>query len=210
MRRLPGQGDQLGGASGLIDSYLVAIMGILGLIAAAYAIQATLRMRSEEISGRAEPVLSTAVSRFRWVGSHLVFSLLGPAAALICAGLAVGLTHGLNTGDVGGELPRMLAGTVVQLPAVWVLATITVVLYGLLPRLAAASWGGLVICLLIALVGAAMGLDQWVLDISPFSHLPRLPGGVVSAVPLLWLSAVAVALAAVGLAGFRRRDIPVT
>jgi ABC-2 type transport system permease protein len=46
-----------------------------------------------------------------------------------------------------------------------------------------------------------------VLDLSPFAHVPKLPGGDVSAAPLLWLVLIVVALAAVGLLGFRRRDI---
>lgn len=201
---------RVGGAAGLTDSYLAATMGLFGLIAAGYAIQATLRLRTEETNGRAEPVLGTAVGRFRWASSHLVFSLLGPAAALATAGLAMGLMHGLNAGRLGRELPRVLAGAMVQLPAVWVLAAITVVLFGLLPRLSAVSWGALAVCVLLGLVGTALQFDQWVLDISPFSHLPRLPGGEVSAAPLVWLSAVAIALAVTGLAGFRRRDVPTT
>jgi hypothetical protein len=44
-------------------------------------------------------------------------------------------------------------------------------------------------------------------QISPFTHVPKLPGGTFSAVPLAWLAAVAVLLAAAGLAGLRRRDI---
>ncbi|MCC5575650.1 ABC transporter permease [Microtetraspora sp. AC03309] len=201
---------RLGGAAGLIDDYLAGMMGLFGLIAAGYAIQATLRLRGEETSGHAEPVLGTAVGRFRWAGSHLVFSALGPAAALAAAGLAMGLTHGLNTGDVGHELPRILAGAMVQVPAVWILAAITIALSGLVPRLAAVSWGALAICLLFGMVGTALQFDQWVLDLSPFTHLPRIPGGRFSAVPLLWLSAIAVALAAAGLAGLRRRDLPIT
>lgn len=50
-------------------------------------------------------------------------------------------------------------------------------------------------------------LSHRVLDISPFTHVPRLPGGTVSASPLLWLSVIAVALARAGLAGLRCRDI---
>jgi ABC-2 type transport system permease protein len=146
----------------------------------------------------------------RWVGSHLAFSLLGPAAALVAGGAAAGLTHGLNTRDVGRELPRLLGGAMVQLPAVWVLAAVTVVLFGLLPRFAAAAWAGLAVCLLVGLVGPAMGLAQWVLDISPFTHLPKLPGATLTVTPLVWLLAIAVALGVVGLVGFRRRDVPVT
>jgi polyether ionophore transport system permease protein len=55
--------------------------------------------------------------------------------------------------------------------------------------------------------GQALQLSHWVLDISPFTHLPRLPGGPVTATPLIWLCVIAVALCAVGLAALRRRDI---
>ena len=201
---------RLGGATGLVDSYFAAMMSTFGLIAAGYAIQAALRLRNEETSGRAEPVLGTAAGRLRWAGSHLVFSILGPAAALAAAGLAMGLTHGLNTGDVGRQLPRVLAGAMAQLPAVWVLAAITVLLVGLLPRLAAVSWGALATCLLITMVGTALQFGQWVLDISPFTHVPHLPGGTATATPLVTLTAVAAVLAVAGLAGLRRRDIPTT
>jgi ABC-2 type transport system permease protein len=64
---------------------------------------------------------------------------------------------------------------------------------------------------LIALFGQVLQLSQWVLDVSPFAHVPKLPGAAVTlhttGVPLLWLALAAVALAAVGLAGLRRRDI---
>ncbi|MPZ84518.1 MAG: ABC transporter permease [Actinophytocola sp.] len=201
---------RMGGATGLMNSYLAGILGILGIIAGAYAIQAMLRARAEEVGGRVEPVLGTAVGRLHWVGSHLAFSLLGPAAALAAGGAAAGLTHGLNTRDVGAELPSLLGGALVQLPAVWVLATVAVLLFGLLPRYAAVAWAALAMCLLLSLVGSAVGLDQWMLDISPFTHLPKLPGAAMAATPLVWLVGVSVVLAAVGLAGFRRRDVPVT
>jgi ABC-2 type transport system permease protein len=43
--------------------------------------------------------------------------------------------------------------------------------------------------------------------VSPLTHAPKLPGAVFSVTPVLWLSAVTVALAAIGLAGLRRRDV---
>jgi len=46
-----------------------------------------------------------------------------------------------------------------------------------------------------------------VLDVSPFTHVPKLPGGAVSAAPLALLCLIAGALAGAGLAGLRRRDI---
>lgn len=201
---------RMGGRTGLIDAYLAGIMGVLGLIAAAYAIQATIRLQIEETSGRAEPVLATSVGRLRWAASHLTFTILGPTVALATAGLTAGLAYGLSTGHLGRELPRVLGAAIVQLPAVWVLAAVAVALFGLLPRLALAAWGALAVCLLFLMVGAAMQLNQSLLDISPFSHIPKAPGAAVTATPLVWLTATAAALTAAGLIGLRRRDIPVT
>jgi ABC-2 type transport system permease protein len=46
-----------------------------------------------------------------------------------------------------------------------------------------------------------------VLDLSPFTHVPRVPSVDFSAPPVLWLLAVTAALIAAGMAGLRRRDI---
>ncbi|MFC0599833.1 ABC transporter permease [Streptomyces palmae] len=199
--------SRTGGASGLVDAYLATIMSILGVFAAGYAIQSTLRLRYEESAGRLEPILAAPVGRLRWAASHLVFAILGPVAALTAAGLAAGVTHGVNTGDMGHELPRVFGAAVAEIPAVLVLTAFTVALFGLLPRLTGLAWAGLGMCLFFGLIGSAMKLDQWLLDLSPFTHIPHLPGGSVSATPFVALLVIAVAMAAAGLAGFRRRPV---
>jgi ABC-2 type transport system permease protein len=88
-----------------------------------------------------------------------------------------------------------------------VLAGIAVALFGLVPRWSAAAWGALVAFLVLTELGSTLNLSHWVTDISPFSHVPKLPGGTFTAVPLLWLAFAAAVLTAVGLAGLRRRDI---
>jgi len=199
---------RMGGRKGLVDTYLAAVFGITGLVAAAYTVQATLRLRAEESAGRAEPLLATRVGRIRWAFSHLVFALLGTAALLAVAGAGGGLAYGLQIHDVGGQVPRLLAAALVQLPAAWVLAGLGAALFGLAPRLAAGlTWAGLIACLVLLELGALLGLSQWLVDISPFAHVPKLPGTAFTATPLLWLTAVAAAMTAAGLAGFRRRDI---
>ena len=200
--------ERLGGSSALADKWFVLVMGILGLVASGYAIGAALRPRGEEAGGRLEPVLATAVGRLRWLASHLLFAVVGPAVALGAAGLAAGLSYGIASGDVGEELPRILAAALVQLPAVWVLAGISVALYGVLPRLVAfGSWAALALLVLLGQFGELLQLDQWMLNISPFTHVPKLPGGDFSTSPLIWLTAIAAALVAAGLTAFRRRDV---
>ena len=199
--------ERLGGRAGVADAYLSAIMGILGLAAAGYAVQTALRLRSEETDMRAELVLATVVGRLRWAISHLLFAAVGPAVILAAAGLTAGLIYGLSTDDVGEELPRVLAGAVVQLPAVWVLAGIAAALFGVLPRLTSLSWAALGAFVLLGLFGKVLQLEQWMLNLSPFTHIPDLPGGEVSVEPLLWLVGVAAVLSIVGLIAFRRRDV---
>lgn len=197
----------LGGGGALVDTFLSAELGMLGLFASGYAVAAALRLSSEEAGQRAEPVLATATSRMRWLLSHLIFALLGPAVALLAAGLGAGLVHGARTGDITGQLPRVLAGALVQVPAVWVLTGITIAVFGLIPRLTALAWGALVLFVLLGEFGSLLGLDHRVLEVSPFSHLPHLPGGAVSAAPLLWLLATAAVLIVAGALRFRRRDL---
>jgi ABC-2 type transport system permease protein len=105
-------------------------------------------------------------------------------------------------------MTRVLAAALVQLPAVWVLVGVAVALFGVLPRfMAFGGWAVLAACALIEEFGRPLQLDKRVLDLSPFAHVPRLPGGDGSAAPLVWLALIVVALAAVGLLGFRRRDV---
>jgi ABC-2 type transport system permease protein len=88
-----------------------------------------------------------------------------------------------------------------------VLAGIAVLLFGLVPRWSAAAWGALVGSLVLTELGSLVNLSKWAADISPFTHVPKLPGGTFTATPLVWLLVVAVALTAAGLAGLRRRDL---
>ncbi|MFY1698116.1 hypothetical protein [Solwaraspora sp. WMMA2101] len=67
----------------------------------------------------------------------------------------------------------------------------------------------LVVAVGLTLFGALLRLPSAVRDLSPFSHLPTLPGGQVSAVPLVVLVLLAAGFAAAGLVGLRRRDLPV-
>jgi ABC-2 type transport system permease protein len=199
---------RLGGAGSITDIYLAAILSWLGMLAAGYAVQATLRLHAEETELRAEQVLATAVPRIGWAGSHLLVAAVGSAVVLATGGLVAGLAHGLRAGDLGGQLPRVLGGALVQLPAVWVMAGIGAALFGLLPRLmVGGTWAILGIVLFITTLGEPLQLAQWTLDLSPFAHLPRLPAAAFTATPLAWLAVLALALGAAGLAGFRRRDL---
>jgi ABC-2 type transport system permease protein len=200
--------ERLGGQAGITDAYLAAVMSLAGLAAGAYATAAVLRLRTEENAARAEPLLAAPVGRVRWAASHLVLAVASTGVVLAAAGLGAGLGYGLRTGDVGGQVPLLLGAAVAQLPAALAVAGVAALLFGLRPAWCVpGGWAALTAAALIALFGPVLGVASWVLDISPFGQVPRLPGGVVSAAPLIWLAGVTLALAATGLVSLRRRDI---
>jgi ABC-2 type transport system permease protein len=199
---------RLGGQAAIVNAYLAALMLLAGLAGAAYATSAVLRLRTEETEGRAEPVLATATGRVRWALSHIVVAVAGTALLLAVAGVATGLGYGLRAGSAGSEVTRMLGAAFAQLPASLALAAVAVLIFGLRPGAAVAgAWTAVGLVVAIALFGQVLQVSHWVLDISPLTHTPRLPGGTVTAAPLLWLCLAALALGVTGLIGLRRRDI---
>lgn len=196
----------LGGVERLTDAFIAAELGFMGLFAAAFGIQAALRLHAEETSLRLEPLLATATGRVRWSLGHIGVAVLGPVALAVVFGLAVGTANAAKTG-APEEVLRALSGALVQLPAIWVLVGTVVAAYGLAPRLVAAGWGLLVVFLLLGELGPLLELPSWAMNLSPFTHVPRLPGGDFQVMPVLWLTLLAAVLVVAGLAGFRRRDL---
>ncbi|MDT7726283.1 MAG: polyether ionophore transport system permease protein [Actinomycetota bacterium] len=199
--------ERMGGSSVMTDTFLAAMVGVFSMTVSLYGVQAALRMRSEETSNRVEPLLSTSVGRLRWAASHLVFAFLGSAVVVLVTGITMGLANGMRTHDVSGSVGDMVLASLVQLPAVWVIVGVTVTLFGVLPKAAPAAWGVAGAALLISMFGPVVNAPQAILDVSPFSHVPKLPGQEVTATPLAWLCGIALAALGAGLVAFRRRDI---
>ncbi|MFI6317620.1 hypothetical protein ACIBG8_08875 [Nonomuraea sp. NPDC050556] len=82
------------------------------------------------------------------------------------------------------------------------LVGLTMAAFGLAPRLSGVGWAALVGFVLLGELGRLLRLDAWLLNLSPFAHVPKLPGA-----PLAALTVLAALLIAAGLAGLRRRDV---
>ena len=153
-------------------------------------------------------VLAGSVGRVRWGLSHLLVAVAGTALLLVVAGLATGLGYGLSVGGAGGETARMLGAAIAQLAAALVILGVAALALGALPDACVAlGWSAVGLAVLLNIFGQALQLSHWVLDVSPFTHAPRLPGGAVGAESLVWLCVIGVALCAAGLAALRQRDV---
>ena len=197
---------RMGGTSALEQAFIAVAFAMMGMVAAAFAVSLTLRLHHEESSQRAETVLAGAVSRTRWLASHLVIALVGSAVAMLASGVIAGVVYGVAAGDVGAKLPTVVGSAAVQLPAVWLLSAVTVCVFGVAPRFTPLAWGVLIGFVALYLIGSLAGFSQWLLDLEPFAHIPRI-GADFTAVPLLWLLAIDVGLTGLGVMAFRRRDL---
>jgi ABC-2 type transport system permease protein len=198
---------RMGGTSALEQAFIAAAFCMLGMVAAASTVSLTLRLAQEESSQRAETLLAGAVSQSRWLASHLTVALAGSGGAMLVAGLAAGLTYGAAAHDFGGKLPMVIATAAVQLPSAWLLAGVTVALFGFVPRLTAMVWGVLVGFVALYLLGSLSGAPQWLLNLEPFGHIPQVGGAKFTAVPLVALLVIDATLIGLGAAAFRRRDL---
>ena len=140
------------------------------------------------------------------MGSHVIVALSGTALIMVAGGFGIGAVYGAIVGDAG-QVPRLTAAAIVQVPAIWVLVGVAAALFGLRPRWAVASWAVLAVALVVAMFGTLLDLPGWVLDLSPFQHTPLVPAVGVRAVPLVVLLVLAAGLILAGLVGFRRRDL---
>jgi ABC-2 type transport system permease protein len=192
----------------LTAAFVRTVVSLVGILASVAGVQVVLRVRAEELAGRLEPVLATAVSRTRYLAGHVVLALTATGGALLVAGAAIALVAGqAGTGVSSAGVLRQALATV---PAGWAVVAVAVAVVGTRPAAAALAWAGVLVAFLLTLLGPTLGLDDAVLAASPFWHVPTVAGVGPAAGAWTGLAVVGVvtgALLGVGFTGFRRRDV---
>jgi ABC-2 type transport system permease protein len=187
-----------------IDSFAAMMMTFLALLAAGFAMQSVLRARGEETSGRAEPILSAAVRRERWAGSHLAIALVGSAALVVLGAGCLGVVGAIVLDD-GSFVTDLLGAALANIPGVWLVVGIAVALFGLAPRALPVVWVVLAYAVTVWMLGGFLQFPEWMYDLSPFGH-SELPAQDLTVAPFV-LGGLAAALIGLGLVGVRRRDL---
>jgi ABC-2 type transport system permease protein len=204
----PDMAEAIGAGTGQpLDAFLAATQRYLAMLATGFAVQSVVRMWREEREGRMEPVLAGSVSRNHLFLANSVVVLAGLALVVLAGSLVLGVATALSLDDPGEVAPLLGAG-LAHLPAELILTAAAMAAVGAWPRATAAAWGWYGLATAITLLGPGLGLADWLLDLAPATHIGDPPQGSVEMLPLAVLTSMAVALAGVGLAGFRRRDVP--
>ena len=179
---------------------------ILGLVIAVFCAFRMGATRAEEASTRAELLLTRPVRRWRWLAGHvlcLVASVLllsaVAATALWLGGVATAAP--LTAGDA-------FAATFNAVPLVMVFAGLSVLVFGVAPRLTVAvGASAAVVAYVLQLVGPMLDWPGWLVAISPFHHLAAVPVDPFGLTAAIVMVVLGLALAAGGIAAFERRDL---
>jgi ABC-2 type transport system permease protein len=190
-----------------IEALLSMLVAMIAMITAVFAIQTSTSLRTDEATSILEPQLAGALSRTRWALGRLLIPIVGSAVLLLVGGACMGAGYGSLVGD-SSQAGRLALAALAYWPAVMVLVGVSVALFGWLPRLAIAlAWGVLAAMWFVLIIGDALHLPAWLLDLLPFSATPYQPLQPMSWTPLVAMTAVAALLVWVGLDRFARRDV---
>ena len=177
------------GASGTGTATFLSIFFVIcaALIAAAAASQLA-SARDEEATGHIDHLLARTTGRAHWLVSRAVAAVAMVLVASIVTGLAA--WAGAAT-QHSGIAPSALAQAGVNLasPALFILGA-GVLIYGLLPRAAAATAYALVAwSFILQLVSAGVPVNHWLRDTSVLAHIAPAPAASPN-----WASAALLAI----------------
>lgn len=192
-------------SASLISAFVVTLLALTGMIAAVPGIQTMLKVRSEEHEDRVEPLLATPTSRFRYFGDNVLLALLAPTWYVLLVGAVMGYV--VSRSDVGLTFGDVLPQAAATVPAVWTVVSVAVFVVGARPQVALAAWLGVVASFALTILGPMFHLWDWILGISPFWHVPDVGAPVVDWSGLGWVTLFTVGFVALGMVGFRRRDL---
>lgn len=196
----------MGAVGAGVTVYLGVAYLVVGVLVSFMAAGQIATLRVEEADGHLEHLVVRPVSRTAWFSGRMGVA----TAALVAGGLVAGLFTWVRTasGNAGVGLGTLLeSGLNVVPPALCVLG-VGAAAFGVWPRGAAfAAYGVLGWSLLIDVVGGFGSVAHWLLDTSVFHQSAgsgALAPDVTAALVMAGIGLVGLAL---GLVGFRRRDL---
>ncbi|CAN5506983.1 exporter of polyketide antibiotics [soil metagenome] len=185
--------------TGFMFSFFIVVL-------AAFAGSSAVAGRGEESRGRIDHLLSRPVSRWRWLGERIVVMVVSVAIGTAAIGVATFLGVSVQGGGLGWN--DTVRASLNLLPAAWLFGSLALAALALVPRATSAiAYGAVVAAYLLQLVGGFADLPQWLLDVSPFAHVAPVPAQPAQTTAAWVMIAICVALCAIALVTFRRRDL---
>ena len=183
---------------------------MMGMITIVPIVLIILKAKSEEEAARSELILATPVSR-KW---HLLWytGFAFDMAFVLQLVLAIGffvVGQGVIYDPAELTLGFLLRANLVYVPALWVMIGLTVFIYGIRPKLTGIIWGYFAYTFIVVFFGRMGVFPEFMPYLTPIGFVPDLPVDDITALPLIIMAALGIALSALGIFFYDRRDINV-
>lgn len=197
-----------GGSGPLTELFISAILSIVGVLAAAGAVQSVIRLRQEEQSGTAEVLLATPVSRIRWLFSYVGVGIVAVLAVLLAAAITAGFSA-VAAGEDASMIGHAFAAASAQAPVALVYLGVLTLLFVLLPSWTVpVGWAALGLGAFVGIFGGLIQLPDGIRHLSPFADAPVVVGDV-DWTGGYWMLGITIAALAAAAALIRRRDFAI-
>jgi len=190
----------------LSEQFITILMTVISMVCTIPALITILKLRGEEKRNRLEHLLSKAVSRTRLMGSFLAISIVVGFVSLLLA--AAGLwSAGAAVMENPVSLASVLKSAMVYLPAMGVMIGAAMLMIGFFPRATGFTWLYMGYSFFAVYLGRLLQLPEWMVKLSPFGNIPKLPIEEINFAQIFVLVLIAAGLMAAGFIGYSRRDM---
>jgi ABC-2 type transport system permease protein len=196
------------GVAGLasVQGYAASLFSLLAVPVGAYAAARVAAVAADEAASRLTLLYSRPVGRVRWVAWEAAAVAVGTVLLAAAAGVATWV--GTAWVGAGLGLGEALRGALSVVPVGLLCLGAALLALGWLPSAVLAvgvlpAAGGY----LLLVLAQTFGWPSWVRDLSPFAHLAAVPAEPLDVAGAVGMLLAAAVLAAVGLAGYARRDL---
>lgn len=191
---------------GSVEGYAATLFALLTVPVGGFVASRVSALAGAETARRLDLLLAGPVTRLRLVGSVAASAAVGALVLTVAGGAAMWTGSRLVGSGLG--LRDSLAGAVSTAPVAALGLGAALFALGWAPRLVGLAGmlpaaGGF----LLTVVADSVGAPQWVASISPLTHLAPVPVAPPDLVALAIMVAAGAVLAAVGMIGYRRRDL---
>ena len=196
-----------GGTAGIIEPMAAMFVLLLSMLVSGYVLQSLGSLRKEEVSGRLELQLSEARGRAAWLIPHLAIVAVGTLVVAGLGALALGVSTAVSLDDTAW-VGRILTASAAHLPVALLFAGASVAIFGGLPRAQPVVWVVFAVSTVLAYMGPGLDLPTWLIEWSPFGLVGNVPAEDIDIIGSLVAGLGGLALLALGIVSFTRRDIP--
>lgn len=196
-----------GDTSSIVEPMAAMFVLLLSMLVGGYVLQSLGSLRSEEISGRLELQLSEARSRTAWLAPHLLVVAGGTLVVGAAGAIALAVSTAAALGD-SSWVPTLPTAAAQHLPVMLLLGGLSLALFGWVPRWQPAVWAVFAVAAVIGYMGPGLDLPAGLVEWAPFGLVGTVPAEAVDVTGSLAAGVGGLALALLGVVGFRRRDVP--